>query len=109
MVEFVAALATRHDELSVDEEVDVLGNGLTRRCEAMPCRKPRANLEQGLVVSLIQLLQDRASSGVRQSLEDVSHGVFTIRKYSLACQVGACSGSDGFSSPGVTLQPGPDM
>lgn len=85
MMELVPALASRFDELGVDQHIDVLRDGLPRRRDAMLGREPRAQLEQGLIVPLSQLVEDRASGGVRQSLEDVTYAR-TLGKRSLAGQ-----------------------
>jgi hypothetical protein len=42
--------------------------------------EPGADLEQRLTVAIGELVEDRAPSGIRQRLEDVSHAA-TIGKY----------------------------
>src|SRR5664279_2372080 len=84
-MELVPALAPRLDEPGVDQHVEVLGDGLPRRRDGVLDREPRTQLEQGLVVPLGQLVEDRSSCGVRQGLEDVAHTA-RIGKLLLACQ-----------------------
>src|SRR5664279_2938330 len=84
-MELVPALAPRLDEPGVDQHVEVLGDGLPRRRDGVLDREPRTQLEQGLVVPLGQLVEDRSSCGVRPGLEDVAHTA-RIGKLLLACQ-----------------------
>jgi hypothetical protein len=51
----------------------MLRDGLSRHAQLMLGRESRAQLEQGLPLPLCELVEDRPSRGVRQSLEDVAH------------------------------------
>src|SRR6478609_4430398 len=48
--------------------------------------QPRAELEQRLTVTVVQLVEDRSARGCGQGMEDVRH-LRTIGKRLLACQV----------------------
>ena len=72
-VEPVSALPTRHHQTGVHKDVDVLGERLPGRGDVVLRREPPAKLEQGLLVPFGQLIENRATRGIRESLEDVTH------------------------------------
>ena len=73
MVELVSALPPRLDQSGVDQKLDVLGNRLARRDHIVLEGEPGAELEQRLVISVGQLVEDRATRRVREGFEDIPH------------------------------------
>ena len=91
VVEGVAALAPPVDEPGRLEDVEVLGDRLSARGQAVGAHHAGAQLEQRLAVPLGEGVQQGPPGGVGQRLEQgvrVIH-VPTIGKHSLACQGGA--------------------
>jgi hypothetical protein len=85
VVEFVSTLTAGLDEAGGFEDIEVLRDRLSRRPEAVFGRQARADLEQRLPAALGQFVEDGATGGIGQGLEDVSHAM-TLGKWRLACQ-----------------------
>jgi hypothetical protein len=61
----------------------VLCDGLPGGAEPVPAEQPGAQLELGLAVPLLELVEDGAPGRVREGLEHVAH-TDTIGKFPLA-------------------------
>jgi len=84
-VELVSPLATDLDEPRSLQHLEVLGNGLSSRADAVPGREKSAEFEEGLAVSFGQLVENRRTGGIGKRLEEFFHGSI-IRKPLLAYQ-----------------------
>lgn len=73
-VQLVPAVAARLDEPGALEHGEVLGDRLPCRAQTMLCGEPGAELEQRLVISLAQLVEDRPTGVIGQRPVDVIHG-----------------------------------
>jgi hypothetical protein len=73
VVELVAALPTSGDQSRAFEHIEVLGDGLARGAQSMLGGQGGAQLEQGLSVSLRQLVNERAPGRVGEGLKHVAH------------------------------------
>jgi hypothetical protein len=74
VVELVAALAPAPDEAGCLQDLEMLRDRLSCHGELVPGRQSGAELEQRLPVPFREFVEDRASRGIRQGLEDVTHG-----------------------------------
>ena len=72
-MELVAPFSPGIDQPGRLEDVEVLRDSLACRREPVPCRQSDAQLEQGLAVSILELIEDGSSGRVGQGLEHVSH------------------------------------
>jgi hypothetical protein len=63
-MELVSTLATGGDETRSLQDIEVLGDGLTTGVDSVLGHQTCAQLEQGLIVSLLQLIQDQPPGGV---------------------------------------------
>jgi hypothetical protein len=73
VVELVAALPAGDDQAGGLQHVEVLGDRLAGGGEPMLHGQPRADLEQGLVVTVGQLVEDLPAGGVGQGVVHVTH------------------------------------
>jgi hypothetical protein len=71
VVELVPAFAPAAHEARPLEHLQVLRHRLPGQPELVLHREPRADLEQGLPVSIVQLVEDRSPRGRRQRVEDI--------------------------------------
>jgi hypothetical protein len=71
VVELVSALAPAAHEARRLEHLQVLRHRLPRQAELVLHREPRADLEQRLPVSIVQLVEDRSPRGRCQRVEDI--------------------------------------
>ncbi len=88
VMELVAAFSPRNYEAGCLKDVEVLGDRLTRRAEAMVGEQPDAQFEQCLAAAVVEFVEDGPPCRVGQCPVDVAHAK-TIGKYLLACQVKA--------------------
>jgi hypothetical protein len=72
-MELVATVATSSNEASLLEDVEVLGDGLTARSDAVLDRQPGAELEERLAVPLRELIEDQSSGLVGKGPEHIAH------------------------------------
>jgi hypothetical protein len=63
-MELVSTLATGGDETRSLQDIEVLGDGLTTGVDSVLGHQTCAQLEQGLIISLLQLIQDQPPGGV---------------------------------------------
>ena len=73
VVELVAALPPRSDEPCLLEDIEVLGDRLTGRVEAVVADQPDAELEQRLAIALSQLIEDRPAGRVGECLVEIAY------------------------------------
>ncbi len=85
-MELVSALPSGLNQAGGFENIEVLGDGLPRQLQPMLHGQAGAQLKESLTVSLVQLVEDRASRRSGERLKHVDH-VRTICKSPLACQV----------------------
>jgi hypothetical protein len=90
-MEFVSPFPAGDYEPGGFEDVEVLGDRLTRELQPVPHRQASAELKQRLPVPIVQLVENGPSRWRGESLENVAHSQM-IGKHWLACQT---RGSDG--------------
>jgi hypothetical protein len=73
-VKLVTAFAPAPDESGGLQDIKMLRDRLSRKTELVPARQSRAQLEQGLSLAFGEFVEDLSSRGIRQGLEDVTHG-----------------------------------
>jgi len=96
-MELVSARSARPDQTGLLEDGQVLRDRLPGGADAVPHREPAADLEQGLLVALGQLVEDRASGRIGEGPIDVSH----VADYR---QVITCLSTSGRAQAGNTVQ-----
>jgi hypothetical protein len=74
VVELVSPLTPAPDQAGRLEHVEVLRDGLSRQPKTVLHRQPRAELEQGLPVSVVELIENRPPGGGRKRMKDVTDG-----------------------------------
>lgn len=99
-MELVAAVASRVHQARLFEHREVLGDGLSGQLDVVTGREATTDLEQRLVVSLGQHVEDRAPRRRTQCVEDIDHRA-TIGKSPLAGKWGlALSGANSLAPEG---------
>jgi hypothetical protein len=92
-MEFVSPFPAGDYEAGGFEDVEVLGDRLTRELQPVPHRQASAELEQRLPVPIVQLVKNGPSRRRGEGLEHVTHSQMIGKRW-LACQT---RGSDGWT------------
>ena len=85
MVELVSPLLTGRDQPGLLQHRQMLRDGLPSQAQLMSARQANTDLEQGLTITLGQLIEDDPPSGVGKSRAAIAH-TKTIGKSLLSCQ-----------------------